>query len=347
MEATNTLEKPINNESLSIFIKDTTNALEEVQKIKEVEELLDKVIEQPFQIKFNNLKLWMITLFFTLVCGGYIFKALNTISYHWDYFDLIFIIILLIGVFWPIGLISNRASSITNLNQLFINKTLYLLYKIGPSTQSFVETINDKFFDFDRGNYSQNVSWCKELEFNNENQDIRVNALQHHYVDERIVVTQVRNGKGGYKTVKKKVYDHYYREGLVFPPIAEFKSLFISHNELRNRYTQTFKPASIVFDEDFYVMTDSEFTAAKFLGPSIVLAFEKLSSQFNGLTFEIAADGTILLNQKETGLLNSDVSSSIVTPVEFKEDLFKNLTLGNVNIMFAFMNDLIKYLGKK
>lgn len=200
MEATNTLEKPINNESLSIFIKDTTNALEEVQKIKEVEELLDKVIEQPFQIKFNNLKLWMITLFFTLVCGGYIFKALNTISYHWDYFDLIFIIILLIGVFWPIGLISNRASSITNLNQLFINKTLYLLYKIGPSTQSFVETINDKFFDFDRGNYSQNVSWCKELEFNNENQGIRVNALQHHHVVERIVVTQVRNGKGGYRS---------------------------------------------------------------------------------------------------------------------------------------------------
>ena len=346
MEATITLEKPIINESLTVFIKDTTNALKEVQKIKEVEELLDQVIAQPFQIKFNNLKLWMLTLFFALVCSGYIFKALNTISYHWNYFDLIFIIILLVGFFWPIGLISSRASSITNLNQLFIKKTLHLLYKIGPSTQNFVETINNKFVDFDRGNYSQNVSWCKELEFNNEDQNIRVNALQHHYVIERIVTEKVRNGRGGYKTVKKKVYDHYYREGLVFPPIAEFKSLVISHHEVRKAYTQTFKLASIVFDVKFYVMANSEFSAAKFLGPSVVLAFEKLSSQFNGVTFEIATDGSILLNQKHTGILNSNVSSSIVTPREFKEDLLKNLTLGNVNIMFAFMNNLIKYLGK-
>ena len=346
MEVSSTLEKAIDNELLSDFIADTTNSLQKVQNIDEVESLLDKVIEQPFQIKFDNLKIWMLTLFFVLLGGGYIFNIINTRYYRWDWLDFTALVILFVGVFWPISIIGKRKNSIGRLNQLFINKTLDLLYKIKPSSNHFVDTINGKFFDFYRGNYSQNVSWCKELEFNCNNQKIKVDALQHHYVVERIVEEKVRNGRGGYKTVRRKVYDHYYREGIVFPPIADFKSLVISHNALQKKYAESFKPTSIIFDEQFHVMADSEFVAAKLLGPSVVLAFENLGTSFEGLTFEIAADGTILINQKQTGLLNSNVDSSIVTPIDFKEDLFGNLTLENLNIMFAFMNNLIKYLGK-
>lgn len=346
MEMTSTLQKSTNNKLLFDFINDTTNELFDAKEIAEVEVLFDKVIEQPFQIKFDNFKCWMLSSGFALLGCTYLYNVLNSRFYRWDWIDLFSIVILLVGVLWPIGLINQRSRAINRLNDLFISKTLDLLYRIKPSSSQFINSIESKFVDFARGNYSQNVSWCRELEFNCENQKIKVNALQHHYVVERIVEEKVSNGRGGYKTVKKKVYDNYYREGIVFPPLADFNSLVISHNSLFKKYNGSFKPSSIVFDKNFHVMTESEFSAAKFLKPTVVLAFEKLSTEFNGLTFEIAPDGSILINQEQTGILNSNLSSSIANPTVFKQDVLKNLTLNNVNIMFAFMNNLIKHLGK-
>ncbi|GAA0858638.1 hypothetical protein [Aliiglaciecola litoralis] len=346
MEAISTVNTSTDNKILKEFITTTTESLNDVKDIHEVESLLDKVIAHPFKLKFDNLKLWLLSTFFVLLGAAYIYFIATTRNYDMSWIDLGSFLILIVGVVWPLKIVGKRAQSIQNLNNLFIVKTRDLLYRITLSSQHFRETINNKFVDFNRGNYSQNVSWCKELEFNYNDKKMKVDALQHHYVVERIVEEKVRNGRGGYKTVRRKVYDHYYREGIVFPPIAEFKSLVISNDSLHKKYSESFKPTSIVFDEHFYVMAESEFSAAKFLGPSVVLAFEDLNKKFKGLTFEIAPDGSILINQKQTGLLNTNISTSINTPVEFKQDLLKNLTLDNVNIMFAFMNNLIKYLGK-
>jgi len=102
-------------------------------------------------------------------------------------------------------------------------------------------------------------------------------------------------------------------------------------------------PASREFEKRFYVQTDSEFNAAKFLEPVVVIACEQLANKLDDLTIEFAYDGSLLINQKNTHLLNPAMNYDITEPEKFKQELLNDTSLFTVNRIFGFVNQIIKH----
>ena len=336
--------KPINNKALTQFITKLQAKVAQSQSIDVVKACLDKAIAYPNQLTYQNSALYLCILASVIFAIGYWFyleaqnkytRVSNGDLFIWG----VCAIVAIVAIYQIIA----RKKRISTLSNLFRDETLKHLYNITHCDAGFLNNAQHKFIDFNRGNYSQNIEWGKLIDFHSESGLIRAAVVYHHYVDKRTETYQESDGKGGTRTRTRTVYDHYYRQGVIFPPINNTTHLVMSQSRLTKHWQQRFMPASREFEKRFYVQTDSEFNAAKFLEPVVVIACEQLAHKLDDLTIEFAYDGSLLINQKNTNLLNPAMHYDITEPEKFKQELLNDTSLFTVNRIFGFVNQIIKH----
>ncbi|WP_394129052.1 hypothetical protein [Shewanella maritima] len=332
-------EKTIDNSALNIFIKQLNEKVTNSENIEAVKESLDEVINFPHQIKFNNMGLILTWIGAILFGCGYVYFKFQQYRPQFDTPDFVILGICFVTFLTALGFISSRKEKIKKLSTLFRNETLKHLYRLEDCDKSFLAEADNKYADFQRGNHSRAVEWGKDIDFNSPTGLLRASIIHHHYVDKR--VETYTDSKG--KTKTRTVYDHYHREGVIFPPINKTNCLVISTIRTSNRWGDSYMPASKEFERLFYVQADSEFTAAKFLEPSVVIACEEAAKQIDKLTIEFAQDGSLLINQNNANLLNPAMDFDITEPEKFKHELLNDTSLYTVNRIFGFVSQIIQH----
>lgn len=336
--------KSINNQALAKFIKKLTVSVSHSESIDVVKDCLNQAIAYPHQLKFNNNRLYLGGLISLLTGIGYwLYLAGQSKQGAFTGTDLFVFGLCAIGVIIAIFKLIRRKNSLSKLSNLLRDETLKHLYNMTDCDANYLNAMTHKFVDFQRGNYSQRLEWGKEIDFHSDLGLIRASVVYHHYVDKRTETYQVSDGKGGTRTRTRTVYDHYYRQGVIFPIINSTSHLVISQSRLTKKWQQNFMPASREFEKRFRVQAESEFNAAKFLEPVVVIACEQLASKLNDLTIEFAYDGSLLINQKHTNLLKPAMDYDISQPEKFKQELLNETSLSTVNSIFGFVNQIIKH----
>ena len=249
----------------------------------------------------------------------------------------------IVGLVIAVSMFFARRKKVNKVSRLLRDETLKHLYNMTYCQRQFLDNAEHKFVDFNRGNYSQDVEWGKEIDFHSEAGLLRASVVYHHYVDRRTETYTESDGKGGTRTRTRTVYDHYYRQGVILPPLNKTTRLVLSESRLSKRWSQSFMPASREFEKNFRVQADSQFDAAKFLEPAVVVACEQLGNKLKNLTIEFAHDGSLLINQHNTNLLNPAMDHDITNPVAFKEELLNDTSLFTVNSIFGFVNQIIRH----
>ncbi|WP_394496496.1 hypothetical protein [Shewanella sp. ENK2] len=340
----NTTEKPANNQSLSQFLKQLKSQVSHSSSIDVIKDALDTAIHYPNKLSYNNTNLFIVIAIALFSGIGYWFY-LEQLTYYYRYTDLDYAVfaVCIITLIIPIWQFFNRRSQIKKVSTLIRDETLKHLYNMRDCDGSFLKDAENKFVDFNRGNYSQKVEWGKEIDFHAESGLIRASVVYHHYVDRRTETYTESDGKGGTRTRTRTVYDHYYRQGVIIPPINKTTHLVMSESRLSKRWSQRFMPASREFEKAFHVQAQSEFDAAKFLEPAVVVACEQLNNKLKNLTIEFAHDGSLLINQHNTNLLNPAMDYDITEPEKFKQELLNDTSLFTVNSIFGFVNQIIKH----
>lgn len=339
------LTKPAtNNAALKALLQELKQTALGSRSIDDVITALDNAIAYPNQIKFDNTLyyiLGILALLGTLGFGQHVLNLPHRLVTHWDYGILFTFLAGLIASLW---VIFSRHSSIKTVSTLIRDEALKHLYNITHSNPALLRRAEQIFTDFQRGNYSQKLEWGKELDFHSELLGlIRVNVVYHHYVDKRVETYTESDGKGGTRTRTRTVYDHYYRQGVIIPAINQVTRLVLSQTRLKKQWHETYMPSSSEFQKQFYVQTDSEFDAAKFLEPTVVLACEQLAKQLDKLTIEFAIDGTLLINQNNTKLLDPAMQFDITEPKKFKQELLNDTSFHTINSILGFVERLIKH----
>lgn len=336
--------KSMHNPSLEKFIKKLTVSVSHSQSIDVVKDCLNKTIAYPYQLKFNNNRLYLAILASLLAAIGYwLYLETQSLQRGYTKADLLVFGLCAISLIIIIVKLVSRKNSLSKLSSLLRDETLKHLYNMSDCDAHYLNNASRKFVDFQRGNYSQQLEWGKEIDFHSELGLIRASVVYHHYVDKRTETYQESDGKGGTRTRTRTVYDHYYRQGVIFPAVNNTTHLVISQSRLTNKWSQRFMPASREFEKKFRVQTESEFNAAKFLEPVVVIDCEQLASKLNDLTIEFAYDGSLLINQKNTNLLSPAMEYDITLPEKFKQELLNETSLFTVNSIFGFVNQIIKH----
>ncbi|UJF22594.1 hypothetical protein [Shewanella sp. OMA3-2] len=334
----------MNNKRLTQFIKKLQAKVSNSKSIEVVTECLDKAIAYPHQLKYRHTPLYLGMIAAIVTSIGYWFY-LDTQGQFYRYAnsDLLIFALCLLTLFSCIFTVFQRQKRLAMLSNLIRDETLKHLYNMTDCGTTFLNHVEHKFVDFNRGNYSQNIEWGKEIDFNSELGLMRASVVYHHYVNKRTETYQESDGKGGSRTRTRTVYDHYYRQGVIFPAVNQTSHLVMSNTRLPKHWQQHFMPASREFEKKFYLQTDSEFNAAKFLEPAVVVACEQLANKLDDLTIEFAYDGSMLINQKNTNLLNPPMDYDISSPEKFKQELLNETSLFTVNRIFGFVNQIIKH----
>ncbi|WP_299568817.1 DUF3137 domain-containing protein [uncultured Shewanella sp.] len=337
-------DKPANNKALSQFLTQLKSQVSRSESIDVVKSALDKAIDYPNQLRYNNTNLYIGMAAAIFAAIGYWFY-LEQQGRYYRYSDIDFgvFIFCIISLVVAIYIFVARRKKVDKVSRLLRDETLKHLYNMTDCQQQFLNNAENKFVDFKRGNYSQDLEWGKEIDFHSDLGLIRASVVYHHYVDRRTETYTESDGKGGTRTRTRTVYDHYYRQGVILPPLNKTTHLVISESRLSKQWSQSFMPASREFEKNFRVQANSQFDAAKFLEPAVVVACEQLGNKLKNLTIEFAHDGSVLINQHNTNLLNPAMDHDITNPAEFKEELLNDTSLFTVNSIFGFVNQIIRH----
>ncbi|QBF82021.1 hypothetical protein EXU30_04390 [Shewanella maritima] len=339
------MDKPYNNKQLSQFLAKLKRQAAGSASIDTIKDCLDQAIALPYATKYRNQYHYISLLLGTIASIGlwlYLDRLGYSFSYyqqtHWLAFALLFSVI--IGCVITLTI---RHKRIKSTSKLLRDETIKHLYNMTECDGIFLAQAQSKFVDFQRGNHSRNIEWGKEIDFHTQAGVIRASVIHHHYVDQRQETYTETDSKGNTQTRTRTVYDHYHREGVIFPPINKCHSLVMSELRAKKHWPEKFMPASREFEKRFNVQTASEFEAAKFLEPVVVVACEALGKQLPQLTIEFAADGSLLINQNEANLLNPKMDHDITSPRAFKNELLNDTSLDTVNRIFGFVNKIIHH----
>jgi hypothetical protein len=333
-----------NNKNLSVFIKKTAANIRHSSSIDVIKTELDNAIAYPDALSYSNTTQYILGVITLLASWGY-WVYLDSFGDYYRFTNVDYVIFagLIVGFISCIAIVVSHKTKLTKLSSLFRDETLKHLYNMTDCSGQFLQDVQHKFVDFQRGNYSRDVEWGTEIDFNSDTGLIRASVVYHHYVDRRTETYTESDGKGGTRTRTRTVYDHFYRQGVILPPINQVRALVMSSSRLTKKWSQSFMPASREFEKRFYIQADSQFGAAKFLEPTVVIACEQLAKKLTNLTIEFAADGSVLINQHKTNLLEPAMDYDITQPEKFKQELLNDTSLYTVNSIFGFVNQIIKH----
>ncbi len=148
-------------------------------------------------------------------------------------------------------------------------------------------------------------------------------------------------GKTTITTMERRT-ETLYRRGLIMDfPYSQ--GVAVTSGGGSYDYPAGFAPASPEFGKIFGVGAVDEMTAAKFLKPAVVLAFQELNGHFSGLNVEISRAGRLNIAFSDGDVLDLERRHSIAEPDEFEAEIKSKLELPKLRLLLDFAATLKKH----
>ncbi|MFY9074438.1 DUF3137 domain-containing protein [Malaciobacter mytili] len=304
-------------------LKQTINKLDEkIKKVNTKEELNEvleiiKAYKKPFI--YENNKYFLISGFLILFILLYNIYILWEWNEQWGESNSLALgLIVLLAI--PIYLILTpllRNMKIRNIENTIYKIDMMLDNNIKKDSTISHYYLNSNYFGFNRGNYQNKLKETYIISnFQANTYLLEAKLFNYHYVNKR-----TETYKCGKSTCTRTVYDHYNKYGIE----VDFKNtsnIVINADIFSVHLPQTFKTSSIKFNKKFQVKCEDEFTAVKFLQPSLIVYFEDLAKEFNYLSFQFINNKLCIMFSNFDVLPNSASRKyGLTSPKEFIEEL--------------------------
>ena len=232
--------------------------------------------------------------------------------------------------------LNNLSDKIIRTNILFANR----LSELPINGKDLAKFLCKEFAEFNRGNDKKEILSLFEGSHQGDRHTFNFKVYDYHYVIRRTETRSVSDGKGGMRTETRTVYDHYYRHGLMMD-FDLYNSLAVIEDKIKIP-GEIFRPASNEFNRKFKAVAQTELTAAKFLKPAVVLAFEDLGKTFTDLNFEINSAGKLCLSFKDDDLIFTKRKTGIENPADFVKELRENSTPVKLQMLLDFISNIMR-----
>lgn len=313
-------------------LTDLFNKIEKDAKMAKSESDLILVIQSVSEFLANNKSLkynlkdyviGLLILILSLLGYAYYYYKYSVQTLEW----WIFIVpgCLVVGIIVLISIMVKYSGRESELSDYIFEKDVLFDNEITELPRREGKKFEEAFGDFVRGDEGQSiVKLCKGVyQFGDH-------AKNYHYYEFKYVVVThvpvpVSNGKGGTTIVMRRQEDTYYRYGI----IVDFnwvKGILVKTGGGSHDYKSTFETGLPDFNKIFEVGANSQQDAAKFLKPTVILAFVDAHQYISDLSIEINNDGKLCISYSNDDTIDIPRKSSLADPTAFMKEISqKNL----------------------
>jgi len=202
----------------------------------------------------------------------------------------------------------------------------------------YAEELADQFLDLDRGNYSREIKCLYKGKCTGREHSFDISLFHLHYVN-----TQRRGSKR-----KKARYDLY---GIIVP-FGFVKDLMIARNlheeilnsfgNIKNGYDE-YHTTLANFNMRYRVFAKSKMTAAKFLGPVVVEAIERISWYISDMSYDFNAQGDLCLSFKDKEVIFPERQYGLEHPTEFIDEIKQHNHMDKLHRALTHIHTLMKH----
>lgn len=214
----------------------------------------------------------------------------------------------------------SRASLLPNLSEDIARRSSRITAGLVPvpmGNEKLLTRLLKEFGDYSRGNHSRDIKLALTSSYTGETHQLSYTYCQMHYVNKRVVTERVSDGRGGFRTKTKTVYDHFDRYSLVIDfPWVEGVSLR-SNGQSAVDFEHSFETSSSDFNRAFVLTGTSTMGCVKFAKPVTVLHLLRMREQLEGLNLEFSLGGRLCLSFENSTLLDFDMSCDLASPDDF------------------------------
>ncbi|WP_347253812.1 hypothetical protein [Leminorella grimontii] len=210
--------------------------------------------------------------------------------------------------------------------------------ELGDELPQLEKQLFSNFYEFNRGNYSRELSAGYEGRYQGATHAISYHFYHFHYVDKRTEVST--DSKGRVRT--RTVYDHYDRYGIMLP-FRYVSHLAIIGKSVSGLKGSDYKPSSNRFNKLFKVIADTEMTAARFLKPTVVLACEEAANGFSALNLEFNAQAQLCMSFDNRSVISGQQQHDFASPDAFIEEVRGHNALPELQRALDFIHTLMVY----
>lgn len=218
------------------------------------------------------------------------------------------------------GFMRYRGNLLPTLSQDIARQSSLLtadLRSIETPPQRLLQQLSSHFGDYARGNYSREITEALQAVYPGAVHPLPYRYVQLHYVNERTVTTSESDGKGGTRTVTKKVYDHYDRYSLVvdFPWVQGITAR--TDNSSGLDFDHRYKTASTDFNKAFTLSGNTPMDCAKFAKPVTVLHLLAMHRQLHEMNLEFSHDGHLCISFADKNMLDVHMPCDLTDAEQF------------------------------
>ncbi|OGF24886.1 hypothetical protein A2331_03420 [Candidatus Falkowbacteria bacterium RIFOXYB2_FULL_34_18] len=340
------------NKNLDVLLGNLRGLAESAEKEDHFKPVFDKLrefISNSGPIKYNHGGKWMTSGVFFVI--GAIYTWLFFTSYELQR-QLDWIGFVLLAVFWvvtciPLFMIAGKNGEISGISNLIFEKDILFDNKlefvnISDKEKSLYQQFKQAFGEFrGRGDEQRKITRLvrgrhvgKEVQFDYE-------YYVFHYVEVYYVPVTRKVGNSTITTMERRTRT-CYRYGLN-TDFDHKKGVAVVSGGGSYKYPHEWTTESQKFNKTFSVYTQDQMVAAKFLPPTVVLAFEEIDSYFSGLNLEVNKDGRMNIGFSNSDVLELERQHSIADPDAFKKEIESFLELPKLNMLLEFIETLHKY----
>lgn len=239
--------------------------------------------------------------------------------------------------------IGSRSSMLPDLSRRIARMSSYLtlgLKHIRKNPEKILSRLMAEFADYHRGNYSREIELSLGGTYKGTLHLIPYVFHHLHYVNKRVVVERVSDGKGGYRTVVKTVYDHFDRYSIVlrFPWV---RGISVRADGMSDIDRKTgWETTSTDFNSYFTLTGRTEMDCAKFAKPTTVLTLLELWRYLASANLEFSDDGNLCVSFGNDNLLDYSLKTSLADPDAFYEEIAKGVQLPHLTTVLQLVHRL-------
>ncbi|MDX3774861.1 hypothetical protein QE250_12095 [Chromatiaceae bacterium AAb-1] len=234
----------------------------------------------------------------------------------------------------------HRNNSISRLSDDIFTKNVLFDNQLKPlPAKETASQLTSAFLEFKRGNHSRKIEQLYQGYSEHEHSRFNYYFYHFHYVNKRTVTYTESNGRGGTRTRKKTVYDHYHRYGICVP---QFKHAAVMvYNQAPDKILNVrYRPASNRFNKHYRVQAADEMQAARIMKPAVVVAFEDLYPLLQRPNIEIQPDAGLCLSFNDSNLLQAKRQYSLLQPQQFRQEIAEHTPLDKLQQALHFIHHL-------
>lgn len=230
----------------------------------------------------------------------------------------------------PIAMLFGAESRIKKLSDLIFNKDILFdnnMRELNIDGEETYAKLNKTFGGFNRGDEDRTI----EMMIGGEHETIGHFRL---YKFSYVVVTTVSTGK-----TTTQIHTTYYRYGLLCTfPFTQ--SIAINADDAFS-YKKRWKSTDSDFNRRFKATAEDDMAIAKFLKPTVVLAFNELP--FKDITFEVNSGDMLNISFTDEDVFTLDRKYSVKEPELFRKEIESFLGLPKLKLLLAFIEKLIEH----